>query len=124
VLGDEGGQAALDVEAAGVDLLDALEDRDGLGREPLPGQLVRHLAQGSDRFTASPGRDEGVRELQPQPAVLRPCLELGLGQLHRLAELLTGQQLGQAGALPLRQPVENHAPATSEICLGQVRPGF
>jgi len=121
---DEGGQAALDVHAAGVDLLDPLQYGDGLGREPLRRQVVRHLAQQGDGLPAPAGGDERIRQLQAQAAVPRLRVVLGPGQLDGLAELLAGHELGQAGGLPFRQPVENHAPPTSAIGIRQVRPGF
>ena len=75
---DLAGEALLDVAAAGVDLLDLLEDRDGLGGEAVAGVLVGEGQQERHRLRLLVGQDQHVGELHAQARVGAPLLELCL----------------------------------------------
>jgi hypothetical protein len=89
---DEVGQAVPDVLATGRDLLDPLQDRDGLGRKALGRLLVRQRHELGGGLLLPAGRDEDVGLLEPQPVVPRPPLELGLDQLQGLRVALPGDE--------------------------------
>src|SRR5262245_45082113 len=81
-------QALLDVAASRRDLLDPLEDRDRLGGEAVLGVLVGEAHENGRRLPAAAREHERVRELEPQPLILRTRLDLSLEDFDGLGVLL------------------------------------
>jgi hypothetical protein len=100
---DEGGDLHVHVPLAGVDLLDLLEDGDGLGREPFSGELIGEGGQVDHRLAALAGQDQHVGELEAEARVRVLAVGLGAKDFDGLRVVLLGDQSDDVVAFRLAE---------------------